>query len=183
MFGLFKKKVHRIPVTDRIWMNQGAKWKACAAQYRQDHQTVFMGWFEDSRNNLKHYLETESISGATIMDAGFATMPPGNGPVVFIEHHPLQQEEQLKFAALGLEEAIVYSSLDEALFLFFGGERIAQLMRQMGMTTDDMVTHGMITAAIKRAQEKIADKAIISGSARSQADWLINAGISGNEHT
>jgi hypothetical protein len=31
--------------------------------------------------------------------------------------------------------------------------------------------------SVKRAQEKIASKAIISGTAKSQRDWLQNAGL------
>ncbi len=50
-------------------------------------------------------------------------------------------------------------------------------MQKMGIAEDEMISHSMVTDAIKRAQQSIAEKLTIPGSARSQADWLLKAGI------
>jgi hypothetical protein len=177
MFGLFKKKEAKIAVTDYIWMHEQAKWQACHDLYQQNNHTVFMAWFEDSKNKLQEYFGTKSINLADIRNVNFAGSVQIEDEVIFIEHFPLQAEEQSKFADLGLQEAKVYSALDEAIFEIFGGKRIVELMQKMDMKENEMIQHNMITAAIKRAQEKIAEKAMVTGSARSQRDWMLNAGL------
>jgi hypothetical protein len=179
MFGLFKKKDKGVPVTDHIWMTEQAKWQACLDFYLQNKQTVFVAWFEESRNKLKAFFAAKGVTDTVVYDAGFYnTMPANNDQVIFVEHFPLQETEQQKFRDLALQKAVVYTSLDEALFGAFGGEKIVQLMLKMGMKENEAIQHSMVTAAIKRAQEKLAAKAIISGSSKSQRDWLQSAGIS-----
>lgn len=71
MFGLFKKKDKGVPVTDKIWMNEQAKWQACFELYQQNPQTVFISWFEESRNSLRRYFESKAVSYMHIADANF----------------------------------------------------------------------------------------------------------------
>jgi hypothetical protein len=177
MFGLFKKKDKAIPVTDKIWMNEHGKWQACFELYQQNPKTVFISWFEESRSHLRQYFESKAVSDMHIVDANFTNAFQQNDPIIFIEHFPLFAEEQQKFMDLRLEEAVIYSSLDEAIFDIFRGEKIVEVMRKMGMKEDEMIQNSMITMSVKRAQEKIASKAIISGTAQSQRDWLQNAGL------
>lgn len=177
MFGLFKKKDKGVPVRDKFWMNEQAKWQACFEWYQQNPQTVFIFWFEESRNHLCQYFKSKAVSDIHIVDANFANAFQQNDPVIFIEHFPLFAEEQQKFMDLGLKEAVIYSSLDDAILDIFGGEKIVEMMRKMGMKEDEMIQNNMITMSVKRAQKKIASKAIISGTAKSQRDWLQNAGL------
>lgn len=182
MFGLFKKKIPAIEVTDYIWMHEQAKLRACYELYQQNNHTIFLAWFEDSKNKLQQYFETEGITLADIRNVNFAGSVQNGDEVIFIEHFPLQTEEQSKFAALGLQEAKVYSALDEAIFDVFGGKRIVELMQKMDIKEHEMIQHSMITASIKRAQEKIAEQARVTGSARSQRDWMLNAGLTFDQH-
>lgn len=177
MFELFKKKDKDVQVTDKIWMNEQAKWQACFELYQQNPQTIFISWFEESRNHLRQYFESKAVSDMHIVDANFANVLQQNDPVIFIEHFPLFAEEQQKFVDLGLKEVVIYSSLDEAILDIFGGEKIVEMMQKMGMKENEMIQNSMITMSVKRAQEKIASKAIISGTAKSQRDWLQNAGL------
>lgn len=78
---------------------------------------------------------------------------------------------------MGLKEVVIYSSLDEAILDIFGGKKIVDMMRKLGMKEDEMIQNSMISRSLKRAQEKIASKAIISGTVKSQRDWLQNAGL------
>lgn len=175
MFGLFRKKEPSVVVKDKIWMTTQAKWQACAQMYRQQQQTLFVSWFEESRNSLDHFLKEQGIGDAHMSLAG--SVYSNHQPVVFVEHFPLPEEEQRKFLDLGLVEAVVFSALDEPLFRAFGGENLIQLMQKMGMKEDEEIEHKMISASVKRAQEKIGKKAVLITAARSQADWLQNAGI------
>ncbi|MFD2286896.1 hypothetical protein GJU39_09110 [Pedobacter petrophilus] len=97
--------------------------------------------------------------------------------LIFVEHHPLQTEEQRKAEELGKDEITVFSSLSEPIFKLFSGERMVDLLKKMGLKEDEMIENDMISSAIQSAQKKIALKTIISGSARSQADWILNAGL------
>lgn len=176
MFGLFRKKEPTVKIQDKIWMSTQAKWQACMHLHRQQPQTFFLAWFEESRNSLRDYFTAQGLDPAVIAltTAHFGST---DKQPVFIEHFPLQEEEQTTFKAMGLAEAIVYSALDEPLFRIFKGERMIQLMQQMGMQPEECIENNMISAAIKRAQEKISKKAMIITSARSQSDWLKNAGV------
>lgn len=176
MFGLFKKKEKLIPVSDCIWMSVTAKWNACLEQYRKKNTTVFVAWFEASRKQLEDHFSAQGITTSVRM-ADFVQGTQGDNPVIFIEHFPLRTEEQVKFLDLGLEKAMVYSSLDEPLFRTFGGEKIIQLMQKMGIEESEMITHNMVSTSIVKAQEKIAEKIQVAVTARSQEDWLANAGI------
>ena len=71
-----------------------------------------------------------------------------------------------------MKKAIVFSSLDEALFTHFGGNRLADLVKKMGYTQGEVISHKMITSSIRKAQEKIAAKAGFEQAANSQAEWF-----------
>lgn len=177
MFGLFKKKNEGIKVTDKIWISENAKWQACYRMYQAQPGTVFLAWFEDSRNKLEQFFRSQGVTDVSLKLTSFAGINTTAQQLVFIEHHPLRQEEQDKFAALGLTEALVYSALDEPLFRHFGGDRITELMHKMGFKETEAIEHSMVTASIQKAQEKIAGKVLVSGNARSQDDWFLNAGL------
>lgn len=177
MFGLFKKKEKGIPVTDKIWMYEKGKWQACLEHFLKFRETVFIAWFPETQQKLRLFFESRNLPATGIQLAGFVHSIPVNGPVIFLEHFPLQEEEQNKFRELNLAEAVVYCSMDEPIFESFGGSGIISLMQKMGMNESEMMEHDMISTSIKRAQQKIADKAIITGSANSQRNWLLNAGM------
>ncbi len=176
MFGFFKKKEAQVKVIDKIWLTEQAKWQACLDLYRRNNATRFIAWFEESKNKLGAFFNSQVINDPSLSLAGFQGNTTG-GPLLFIEHHPLQEEEQQQFKDLGLNEVIVLSALDEPLFLLFGGAKIAALMQKMGLTEEEGIENNMISASIKNAQAKISKKAMLITSASSQSDWLTNAGI------
>jgi hypothetical protein len=92
--------------------------------------------------------------------------------VVFAEHYPLSKVEHTLFSTLGLKEIPIVSSLDEPLFMLFGGERTIELMRKLGMKEDEMVGHSMITASIKNAQRKLEKSIIVESKANSAEEWF-----------
>lgn len=177
MFGLFKKKNPGVKISDSIWISEKAKWQACYRTWQRHPDTVFMAWFEDSRHKLEQFFREHNASEAEVKLTDFAGINTATQGLVFIEHFPLRQEEQDKFISLGLPEVTVYSSLDEPLFQYFSGGKIIQLIEKLGIREDEAIENDMIVTSIQRAQEKIAGKVLVSGSARSQQDWFLNAGI------
>lgn len=92
--------------------------------------------------------------------------------VVFAEHHPLAKKEIALFTLLTLKEAPVLSSLDEPLFMRFGGEKTIELMKKMGMNQNEVIGSGMITSAIRNAQKKIEKQVVAEREAHSQQEWF-----------
>ncbi|MBD0278210.1 MAG: hypothetical protein ICV81_09640 [Flavisolibacter sp.] len=77
------------------------------------------------------------------------------------------------FYDLQLTSVTVYSSLDEPLLKYFGSNKIVPTLQQMGVQEEAPLQHAMITSAIKKAQDPIADKVYMEMAACSQAEWLM----------
>lgn len=177
MFGLFKKKTPGIKVVDKIWMTENASFRAIVAILKNKSDTLCLTWFADTKDKLCAYLQQHNLGTCNVQMADHTPIYLDVSHAIFIGHHPLESEEQKKFADLGLQEATIFTSLEEPIFQLFGGEKIIALMKKMGLQEDDVIEHKMISTSIKRAQKQIAEKAIITGHAKSQGDWLLNAGL------
>jgi hypothetical protein len=92
--------------------------------------------------------------------------------VVFAEHYPLPQKEQALFKTLDLKEIPVLSSLDEPLFMHFGGESLTDMMKKLGMKEDEVIGHAMITSSIRNAQQKLEKKVRIEKLTNSAGEWF-----------
>lgn len=177
MFSFFTKK-ERIKITDIIWMTQAAKWEGIAACWKKD-RPVIICWFDDTLQQLQSLpgSETEAADSLFLASHLHPSQLEAGRPVFFAEHYPLRKKEMELFERLQLREAIVHSALDEPLFLHFGGEKIAGLMKQMGMTADESLRHPMIGKAISNAQEKIEKKVMTESLAASAGQWLEKNGM------
>ena len=51
--------------------------------------------------------------------------------------------------------SLFFLSLEDDLMRLFGGERLAGMMDRMGVQEGEVITHGMVTKAIERAQKKV----------------------------
>lgn len=173
MFGLFKKKEDGITVTDKVVISEEAKLAILLKTWNNDRNTVFAFWFEDSLEEATAYFSQHTTEALPLILVRELTggQRAGRNPV-FAEHYPLRKKETELYQQLGLEKAIVYSSLREPLFQQFGGDKIVQVMKQMGMKEDELIEHSMISSAIKKAQEKIEARTGIEQTARSQKDWI-----------
>ena len=169
MFGLFGSSGSKIKVVDKVWMSKDAKWRACVSMLQLNPACVFIAWFEETRNELAQILgKDECVQLAEKIDLANLN----NKMIVFAEHYPLPQKEQTLFKSLHLKEAPVTSSLDEPLFMKFGGEKTIDLMKKLGMKEDEVIGHSMVTASIRRAQEKLAKKVKIEKLATSSKEWF-----------
>lgn len=176
MFGLFRKRNKGVTVYDNIWISEEAKFRACLEMNKANPTIVFIAWFEETRIALENFFQKNSVVKqvhlADRLNAGFA-----DKELIFVEHHPLSSEEQRIATELGKNEITVLSALSEPLFQLFNSDKIIEMMKNMGINEDEKLENEMISNSVRRAQEEIAKKTIISGSARSQADWMLNAGI------
>lgn len=169
MFSLFKKKEPVPKIKDVVFATKDAKWKALAEMAKQDSNAVFVAWFEESRDRLQQYFDAHQVRSEIII---YRELHSGKGKMIFIEHYPLAEKERQLFSSLNEKDITVYSSLDEAFFLHFGGDKISSLLAKMGLDDNEAISHSMITQSIYKAQEKLAKKVTIDHSAYSMQEWM-----------
>ena len=163
--SLFGKK-KRESLSDFILLSKAEKYDFIKSQQQSlSDFSVLYYWFEDTRIALE-----ASLGHLLLRPAD--QLPVGTDRAYFAEHHPSLKKEQALFEERQLQEAIVFSSLDEALFAHFGGQKIIDLVKKMGHTSGEVLRHGSITSAIKSAQEKIDQKVLYEQQARSQEEWV-----------
>ena len=171
MFNFFKKK-ELIKGTDLVWINQDSKWEALAKLVMQE-PVMAICWFEDTLDQASRALENGQVDQPPLIMAREIEKQHAEGKkLIFVEHHPLRRKEEELYEKLGLKITETWSSLDEPLLLYFGGQRIAELMQTLGLNSNESINHPMISKAISRAQQKIGKKISAEFPARSQSGWL-----------
>lgn len=172
MFGplkaLFKSSEPEIKIIDKVWLSADAKFKACAAMAAANPGCVFVCWFPDTLNTLKGFLGERNLMLATQPASALLQ----HNMIVFAEHHPLLRKETALFKSLNLKEAPILSSLDEPLFMRFGGERTREVVQKLGMKEDEVIGSNFITRAVRNAQLKIEKQVTVEREAASQQEWL-----------
>lgn len=172
MFKLFQND-GKTKVIDRVFAYQKFKWKYCLNILEKDPHTIFIGWFDDSINQLEQALATTNNSSANILLARTISRSQiESSQIIFIEHHPLKSKEDILFSQLGLKEAIVLTALDEPLLILFGGEKLISIMQKLGMKEDEMIEHKLVSESIANAQKKIEQRMSIDQSTRSSSEWI-----------
>jgi hypothetical protein len=152
-----------------VFATKEAKWKALAELARQSASTVFVSWFEESRNRLQQYFDSHQVTAEIIT---FREVHGKTGRYAFIEHYPLAEKERTVFLSLQDNSVAIYSSLDEAFFQLFGGDKISALLSKMGLDENEAISHSMVTRSIYHAQEKLARKVTLDHSAYSMQEWV-----------
>jgi hypothetical protein len=174
MFNLFNRaKDEQTKVKDIVWISSMAKWDGMINEQKQNSNTNFVFWFDDSLREAADHLASANFSQANLISAReLHSHAAVEGPVIFAEHYPLRKKEQALFNDLGLKEVTVFSSLDEAIFKRFGSDKIIALVKQLGMKESEPINHPMISKAIGNAQLKLQDQVIAEHLASSQSDWF-----------
>jgi preprotein translocase subunit SecA len=67
---------------------------------------------------------------------------------------------------------IYHTSLSDALMMHFGGDRLRDLMKQLGMEEQECISHPAISRAIRNAQEKIAKQVQLEVRTMSPEEWF-----------
>lgn len=171
--SLFSRNKDSFKITDIVYVSPTAKWKASLNAATTNPASIFIAWFPDTLQQLQAYFNQHSTMQPNILLCRNAnSFNTKDKHIIFVEHYPLPQKENELYTSLGLKEVHVYSSLDEPLFMHFGGERIIELLNKLGMNEDEPLENALITKALHNAQEKIAAKVPLEQSALSQAEWF-----------
>ncbi|MDV6237208.1 hypothetical protein CH379_016365 [Leptospira ellisii] len=177
MFDFFKPKIPSVPIKDLIFLSQESKLKKCKRIFGKKPESVFVVWFDDTFRRFQEILELENESSRLVYAWELETSDLSEKDPIFGEHHPLRKTEQQIFLKLHLKEATVFSSLDEPLLRRFGGKNTSKLMRNLGVG-NEAVEHPMITASIRKIQEKIEKKIVIEQRLRSSPEDWFSANLS-----
>ena len=172
MAGLFRKKEIKYTLTDKVWMTEAGKFRALISEKVKDPSLVIICWFPATLEKLSLIAE-QPDSFAWLASSMHAAVIAGK-KIIFAEHFPLPAREKEFMERYQLTKAETWTSLDEPLMLLFGGEKIAGMMKNLGMDENSPLEHTMITKSIHNAQDKISKKATTELSADSAAEWLKN---------
>ncbi len=171
--SLFSTNKNLIKIIDTIYVSSTSKCKACLNTATGNPTTIFIAWFPDMQQQLLNYFsQYSSIQPLILLCRNVNSFNTKDKNIIFVEHYPLSQKETGLYTSLGLKEVHVYSSLDEPLFMHFGGERMIELLNKLGMKEDEPLENAIITKALHNAQEKIAAKVSLEQSALSQLEWF-----------
>jgi len=169
MFDLFKKSSKGAKVMDKVWLSQQAKWNACVQMVKLDPSILLVAWFEETFQEIagnpglaQNVIKADNIS----YDKTVGRM------VAFAEHYPLASIEENIFVKLQLKEVPVLSSLEEPLFMQFGGQSTIDMIRKLTSNDDEIIGHSLVTKSIRRAQESIAARSGTDYPARSSKEWF-----------
>lgn len=175
LFNLFGKK-EEAPQSifiDRCYQTINAKLKACAALAKEQPDTYFICWFANTLKLFKDYFTQQGLDATLIVDdRHFNAAMLQNKKAVFTEHHPLHSKELELVQHWPQQPIVVYSAMDEPLFVHFGSEKMIPLMKLLGMKEDEAIEHSFVTKSIIKGQEKIAGMVELEQSAQSQKEWL-----------
>lgn len=171
MFGFFKNDTPSVIINDKIWLSTNAKWLACRNMLAVNPAITFVTWFKGTQLELINAIDSTHADKVILAESLHASAP-AHQLLIFVEHYPLSKVEQDLFLQLNLKEVPVLSSLDEPLFMTFGGERTVKLMKELGMKDEEVIGHSMITKSISRAQAKIAKSVLVEKKADAMAEWF-----------
>lgn len=170
-FNLFQKKKPEPTFRDLVWVDTSAKWKGMISLLQQKQEVVVAAWFPETISLLKQQFELAGIR-ADVLDARHVRQGLVSGKTLILaKHYPLRSKET-PLLEMDAAEVFVCSALDEPFFLHFGGERILELMKKMGVNSDEIIEHNMIRQSIKRAQDNLEEKVLLDNSAASAAAWF-----------
>ena len=175
LFNLFGKKedAPESIFTDRCYQTANAKLNACAALAKNQPTTYFICWFANTLQLFKDFFTQQGLDASLVMEAkNFNAAMLNNRQAVFTEHHPLHSKELELIKNWPQQTIIVYSAMDEPLFMHFGSEKMLGLMKLLGMKEDEVIEHSFVTKSIIKGQNKIAAMVEMEQTAPSQKEWL-----------
>jgi hypothetical protein len=176
LFNLFGKKEDAAPESifaDKTYMSTAAKINACIALAKDQPNTIFICWFNETLKNFRAAFTQHGLDELKVIDAKQVhnAMLKDKVPV-FTEHYPLHAKETALVEQWPTKKIIVYSAMDEPLFKHLGSEKMIPMMKLLGMKEDEVIEHSLVTKSIIKGQAKIANAVTIEQSANSQEEWL-----------
>ncbi|MCU0436809.1 MAG: hypothetical protein MUC49_02780 [Raineya sp.] len=197
-----KPSVPLIKLEDKVWMNTSARLTGLLqdAQIQVETKPVLVVYFfertentlqevfklgqkpyvfvntaEDLKDNKQIHILSESAfhQHAEKIKNLFASKEL---VVMLAEHYPLNQNEDeilFKLGEISLKtKAYGYIDFDDPILKMFGGERILELLKKMGIKESESISHNLVSKSIKEAKKKIGEKVKHEQKGISVEDWF-----------
>lgn len=174
LFG--KKPPPDPPSVDQVWIDTAARDRALLRAADAGPIDVIT-FFDESLHHLHEAVKHPNVRlhrADRLLTAG--------ARIFVAERHPLPAEnrallERLVLLAPGVVPVFL-TSIDDPLMRRFGGDRLREVMLQLGIGPDEAIEHTLVARALANARAKVAAKATGSTSTRSMEEWLdLNLGV------
>jgi len=159
-------------VRDLIWMSQAAKQNGCLKLLEQYPDAIIIAWFSATHDLYTQFLNEHGKGLEIRMARNISSIMVENKIVILLEHYPLLAKEKELIGSWNAQEIIAINALDEPLFQYFGGMRVADLMKAMNIAEDEFIEHILIHKSIEAAQHKLEKKVMMENSANSAEEWF-----------
>lgn len=160
LFDFLKgKKSDQPEIRDLVWMTVEAKWKGVAKLLEEDPNQRLLAWSMQTVDAWSDF--SQSYPGNLPKAEHMGRVIPGRlqgENLLLLEHHIYLSEENSFLNDTQASRIWVASSLEDVIMLPFGSDRLMGLMQQMGANADEVIAHKMVSASIRRAQEKMDQK-------------------------
>ena len=170
LFNFSSKKSQSYESKDFVWLNQQGKLACLTNLIQQNPDAAIIAWFEQTQETFQKFLNQQNLNTEILLarTVSHAT----NKVLIFLEHYPLATKESNLIQSINPAKVFFLSALDEPLLMHFGGGKIVDVMKNLGMKEDETIEHPMISKAIENLQEKLEKELTIENSANSQEEWL-----------
>ena len=139
----------------RMLKRTGIRHNVLNAKHHQNEAEVVAHAGEPSAVTIA----TNMAGRGTDIRLGEGVVDAGGLQIIGTERHESRRIDRQLRGRSGRQgdpgSSIFYLSLEDDLMRLFGGDRIGSIMDRLGVEEGDVITHGMVTKAIERAQKKV----------------------------
>lgn len=140
---------------DLVWLRAKAKLHGLLNLLEEHPDALVLAWFEGTVDEYTRRLADSGriypVRSVRLITASEVQ----DKTVIFLEHYPLRSKEEQLMQNWAPQQVLVLNALEEPLFQRFGGARLMELMKKMGMEEYEQIQHPMITRSIAQAQRKL----------------------------
>lgn len=177
---LFGKKDPGLPRTNRVFMSRAAANDHLVKYVEQNtasgKKTILVYYFSETRSEIERLMflkpDMDWVNGSQVSFIPHAQ----KGEVVFAETYPDAGPEKKLLDMLqagGYNQKILFfNSLEDSIFVLFGGDRMKKMMITMGMKEDEAIEHRAVTTSLKNAQNKITQRKLVTRKVSSRAEMI-----------
>jgi hypothetical protein len=173
IFDIFKSTPKPPARRDITWISTEAKWKGLLKLVEECPNCTVLAWFPVTLEKANQVFQRSGIQKDVKLCRAFTSSD--DDKIIFIlEHYPFLEKEEFFLSALvNAGKSVTFlNSLDEPLFLKFGGEKIKTLMGKLGLEDSESVEHAFISNSILNIQKKIQEKVTLDFTSNSAEDWI-----------
>lgn len=179
----WKKKADPTPEgVDRVWLNLAARDRA-VVRAAQAGPVLVLASFDETLERLRSALHAAGVQEGPALVLARADQlgaVPSGASVILAERHPLPAFHRALLQKLKTLSPTVtprcFAALDDALMLTFGGERMAELMRKLGMEADEPIEHPLVSKSLgdaaKKLERRLGPAVSRLAPAASMAEWF-----------